>query len=105
LEEKGVCLQAEEHHPNRDVWGGCIMLWGCFAAGGTGALHQIDWRHQEGKLYGYIEHLKTSVRKLKLVANGSSKWTITQADFQSCGNVAYGHVMHKVDVLTDLPKL
>ncbi len=22
--------------------GGSIMLWGCFAAGGTGALHKID---------------------------------------------------------------
>jgi hypothetical protein len=31
------------------------MLWGCFAAGGTGALHKI------------IEYLKTSVGKLKLV--------------------------------------
>ena len=33
--------------------GGSIMLWGCFAAGGTGALHNID--HEERKLYGYIE--------------------------------------------------
>jgi hypothetical protein len=43
------------------------MLWGCFAAGGTGVLHKIDgiMRHEN-----YVDilkqHLKTSVRKLKL---------------------------------------
>ena len=43
LEEKGGGLQAEEHHPNRETrGGGSIMLWGCFAAGGTSALHKID---------------------------------------------------------------
>ena len=40
LEEKGGGVQAEEHHPNREAGGGSIMLWGCFAAGGTGALHK-----------------------------------------------------------------
>ena len=44
---------------------GSIMLWGCFAAGGTGALHKID-----GIMRNYVDilkqHLKTSVRKLKL---------------------------------------
>ena len=40
MEEKGVGLQAEEYHPKHV--GGSIMLWGCFAAGGTGALHKID---------------------------------------------------------------
>jgi hypothetical protein len=42
LEEKGGGLQADEHHPNREGQGGSIILWGCFAAGGTGALHKID---------------------------------------------------------------
>ena len=52
--------------------GGSIMLWGCFAAGGTGALHKIDgimrWdNYVDGQLCGYMkQHLKTSVRKLKL---------------------------------------
>ena len=50
MEEKGRGLQAKEHHPNREARGGSIMLWGCFAEGGTGALHKID-----GKLGGYIE--------------------------------------------------
>ena len=35
--------------------GGSIMLWGCFAAGGTGALHKNRWPHEVGKLCGYIE--------------------------------------------------
>ena len=52
--------------------GGSIMLWGCFAAGGTGALHKIDSIMRQGN---YVEklkkHLKTSVRKLKL----GRKWT------------------------------
>ena len=30
------------------------MLWGCFAAGGTGAFHKIDGIGK-GKLHGYIE--------------------------------------------------
>ena len=34
-----------------------IMFWGCFAAGGTGALHKID---------GIIEATSQDVRKLKL---------------------------------------
>ena len=42
MEEKGGGLQAEEHHPNCEARGGNIMLWECFAAGGTGALHKID---------------------------------------------------------------
>ena len=47
--------------------GGSIMLWGCFAAGGTGALHKID---DTVRMENYVDilkqHLKTSVRKLKL---------------------------------------
>jgi hypothetical protein len=30
------------------------MLWGCLAAGGTGALHK-RWYHEVGQLSGYIE--------------------------------------------------
>ena len=35
--------------------GGSIMLWGCFAAGGTGARYKIGGIMRKGKLYGYIE--------------------------------------------------
>ena len=31
------------------------MLWGCFAAGGTGAFKKNRWHHEVGKLCGYIE--------------------------------------------------
>ena len=60
-------MQAEEHHPNREVRGCSIMLGGCYAAGGTGALHKIDGIMREEN-YGDIlkQQLKTSVRKLKL---------------------------------------
>ena len=43
------------------------MLWGCFAAGGTGALHKIDGNmRKENDVASIYPHLKTSVRKLKL---------------------------------------
>ena len=43
------------------------MLWGCFAAGGTGALHKIDDILREGNYVDILkQHLKISVRKLKL---------------------------------------
>ena len=48
--------------------GGSIMLWGCFAAGGTGALHKIDGIMREENYVDILkQHLKTSVQtKLKL---------------------------------------
>jgi hypothetical protein len=43
------------------------MLWGCFAAGGTGAHHKIDGlMRQENDVYILKQHLNTSVRKFKL---------------------------------------
>ena len=43
------------------------MLWGCFAAEGIGALHNIDCiMMKEDDLDILKQHLKTSVRKLKL---------------------------------------
>jgi hypothetical protein len=53
--------------------GGSIMLWGCFAAGGSGALHKIDGIMREENYVNILkQHLKTSVRKLKL----GCKWVI-----------------------------
>ena len=47
------------------------MLWGYFAAGGTGALHKIDdTMRKENYVHILKQHLKTSVRKLKL----GQKW-------------------------------
>ena len=43
------------------------MLWACFAAGRTGALHKIDGIMREENYVDILkQHLKTSVRKLKL---------------------------------------
>ena len=43
------------------------MLWGCFSAGGTGALHKIDGIMRQLNYVDILkQHLKTSVRKLKL---------------------------------------
>ena len=43
------------------------MLWGCFAAGGTGALHKIDGIMRKGNYVDILkQYLKTSVKKLKL---------------------------------------
>ena len=53
--------------------GGTIMLRGCFAAGGTGALHKIDAiMGEENYVDISKQHLKTSVRKLKL----GRKWVL-----------------------------
>ena len=42
------------------------MLWGCFAAGGTGALHKIDGIMRMEHFVDILkQHLKTSVRKLQ----------------------------------------
>jgi hypothetical protein len=47
--------------------GGSIMLWGCFGGGGNGAHHKIDGiMRQENYVDILKQHLKTSVRKLKL---------------------------------------
>jgi hypothetical protein len=54
-------------NPTVKLGGGSIMLWGCFAAGGTGALHKIDGIiSKENYVDILTQHLKTSVRKFKL---------------------------------------
>ena len=68
LEEKGGGLQDEAHHPNREAQGWhhhvvrvlcCLRVW---------CTSQNRWQHEVGKLRGLLkQHLKTSVRKLKLV--------------------------------------
>ena len=43
------------------------MLWGCFAAGGTGALHKMyGIMRMENDVDIFKQHFKTPVRKLKL---------------------------------------
>ena len=48
--------------------GGSIMMWRCFTAGGTGALHKIDGIIRKGHYEEILkQHLKSSARKLKLM--------------------------------------
>uniref|UniRef100_A0A8C7VPB6 Phospholipid-transporting ATPase n=1 Tax=Oncorhynchus mykiss TaxID=8022 RepID=A0A8C7VPB6_ONCMY len=58
------------------------MLWGCcFAAGGTGALHQIDGIMSEENYVDILkQHLKTSVKKLKL----GLKWVFQMDNDPKC---------------------
>ena len=45
-------------------WDGGVMLWGFFAAGGTGALHKIDGIMREGNYMDILKpNLKTLARK------------------------------------------
>ena len=56
-----------ERNPNREARGGSIMLWGCFAEGGTGALRKIDGLMKQEKYVDILkQHLKISLRKFKL---------------------------------------
>ena len=60
-------MQAEEHHPNREARRWQHHVVGGFAAGGLGALHKIDGIMREKNYVDILkQHLKTSVRKLKL---------------------------------------
>ena len=73
--KRGEACKPKNTIPTMTHGGGSIMFWGCFAAGGTGALHKIDGIMREDNYVDILkQRLKTSVRKLKL---GSSKWTMT----------------------------
>ena len=78
MEEKGEAYRPKNTIPTVKHGGGSIMLWGCFAAGGTGALHKIDDIMREVKYVDILkQHLKTSVRKLKL----GRKWVFQMDNY------------------------
>jgi hypothetical protein len=59
--------------------GSIIMLWGCFAAGGTGTHHKIDGMMRTENYVDILkQHLKTSVRKLKLGHTGHTSKAVAK---------------------------
>ncbi|CDQ71431.1 unnamed protein product [Oncorhynchus mykiss] len=71
--KKGEVSKLKNIIPNVKHGGDSIMLWACFAAGGTGALHKIDGIMRMDNYVDILkQHLKTSVRKLKL----GRKWVL-----------------------------
>ena len=72
------------------------MLWGCFSAGGTGALHKIDGFMRKKNYVNILkQHLKTSVRKLKL----GHKWVFQMVNDHTSKVVAKWLKDNKVKVL------
>uniref|UniRef100_A0AAZ3RMC9 Tc1-like transposase DDE domain-containing protein n=1 Tax=Oncorhynchus tshawytscha TaxID=74940 RepID=A0AAZ3RMC9_ONCTS len=65
--KKGEACKPKITIPTVKHGGGSIMLWGCIAAGGTGVLHKVDGIMRKNYYVDILkQHLKTSVRKLKL---------------------------------------
>ena len=69
--KKGEACKPKNTIPTVKHRCGSIMLWGWFAAGGTGALHKIDGIMREENHVDILkQHLQTSIRKL----NFGHKW-------------------------------
>ena len=68
--KKGEAWNLENSIPTRKHDGGSLMLWGSFAAGGTGGLNEIDGIMRK-------EHYEEILKQRLHTLNGSSKWILT----------------------------
>ena len=67
LEEKGGSLQAEKHHHNREARGWQDHVVGVLCCRREWCTSQTRWHHEKENYVDILkQHLKTSVRKLKL---------------------------------------
>jgi hypothetical protein len=86
--EKGVACKPKNTISTVKNGCGSIMFWGCFAAGGTDALHKIDGIM---RLENYVDmlkqHLKTVVRKLKRHRKWVFQMDNDSSILQSCGKM------------------
>ena len=65
------------------------MLWGCFAAGGTDALHKIDGIIRKGNYVDILKQHQDISQEVKAWSQmGLPNRQCPQAYFQSCGKMA-----------------
>ena len=80
MEEKGGCLQAEEHHPNHKARRWQHHVVGVLCCRRDWCTSQNRWYHEEENYVDILkQHLKTSVRKLCL----GRKWVFQMDKYSS----------------------
>ena len=72
---KGEAFNPKITVPTVKHGGGSIMLWGCFAASGTGSLAQM---HGIGKKENYLEILRDNMQKSARSPDLGRRWVFQQ---------------------------
>ena len=101
---KGDACKPKNTMPTVKHRGGSIMLWGCFAAGVTGALHKIDdIMMQENCVYieAASQDISQEVKAWSQMGLPNGQWP--QAYFQSCCKMAWGQQSQAIGVAITKP--